>query len=604
MQDSTAPRAGAFARARAASAAAAAPATRRVVRAALVATVAIALPLPSQAVVSLITVGGDDACEFDTRTSATALQDAVDAVPETVPAGDLWVVRVARTGNYLGTDLTVANRSLLVEGGYQSCASPGPDTTRTTINRNGRNGAVVTVQGSSVRKHVTLANLRLMGAQGHVAHGLRVSDADVTLRNVEVQDNVGALRGAGVQLESLSLGASLDVGGGSIIHGNSASQEGGGIYCARGAALRLDADSGVFDNVAGFAGGGIYIDGCSGNIDSGKDGLAGLFASIRGNQAGDGGGIYLASSLGPTDIVIGKDSHRTRAGPLVSGNVASGQGGGIMVVGADTRLTLRNTRIIGNTATSVGGGLLVRNGPQVVMDATRPCDMGRRCSRLYSNTARDGGALAVAGTNARLIVRRTRIDGNTASEDGSALYNQGGGSYARLENTLVTGNSGGSVVHASDPWALTPRATTTELVASTLAGNLGASRVLEFNAEGSGLVRNSIIHAEGAVAAVGYDGMNEPVTACSVFHEVASLGSPGPGVVGFPVPGFVNAPAGDYRLLDDAFSVDRCAAGPGDPVTDIDLQRRPYDMPLANLAGAVDAGAFEANEILFRDGFE
>ena len=386
---------------------------------------------------------------------------------------------------------------------------------------------------------------------------------------------------------------------------NVTSHNGGGIYCTHGAELRLHSESAVSGNQA-VSGGGIFVNGCSGYINSGATGLLGLFRNIGSNSATfGGGGLYVSSSAGPSDIVIGEGLGADDPRPTFALNSADVQGGGIFVVDEGTRLTLRNARIISNTSGSIGGGIQVRNGPEVTIERTlQRCGGSTSCSDIVDNEANYGGGIALAGEGTNVVVRGTRIGENSAIR-GSAVFNQQGNSRILLENVLIDDNSGPTVISASETFSSPPLRTLTQIVGSTIADNNAPDSVLQSNAEGELLVSLSIVREAPSTEVFAFDGGNDPVAECSMFHEIASLPAPMPGVVANDSPGFVDAAGGDYHLPRVSNGVDRCAAQSHYPTTDFDLQPRPYDVPdFANLAGPWDVGAFEANDRVFVDGFE
>ncbi|RFF31740.1 hypothetical protein [Wenzhouxiangella sediminis] len=559
----------------------------------------IALTQPLSAAVALITVGGTGDCDF------SSIQDAVDAVPLNVPEGDLYVIRVARSGTYNGVSVEAFEKAFLMEGGYAECSSALPDTNNNTvIDGGGANTQVIDVRNTIERKRVTLANLTIQNASGLTASGLYVSGTDVNLRNVTIQNVTGAIRGAGVRVEGDSLGATLILGENVAVIDNAVSQEGGGIYCGDGARLEIYSATGISNNTAS-QGGGIYANGCSGFINSGATGLAGLFYNVGYNTATfGGGGIYLDSTQGPTDIVIGEGLTGLDPRPLIIENEASVQGGGIMAVGADTRLTVRNALVGFNVSGSLGGGIQVRNGAEVIVEGTRPrCAGAQACSAIEANEAPLGGAFSV-GT-ATLSVERTRVLDNIATSQGSVLFLQSQDATARFENALVVGNDGASVFYQSDPSSSPPLDTSLEVLASTIVDNPNATRVFELNSLGEAFIGRSIVQAPGGVPVADFDASNEPTVECGFIHEAASVNEDVATAVS-TTPGFIDPGAGDYRLdiADLAGAVDRCPANPIYAPLDLLGEERPYDTPLPDVAGPFDPGAFEGNDRLFRDAFD
>jgi hypothetical protein len=113
-------------------------------------------------------------------------------VPLNVPEGDLYVIRVARSGTYNGVTVEAFEKEFLMEGGYADCGSALPDTNNdTVIDDGGANTQVVDVRNTIERKRVTLANLTIQNSSRLTASGLYVSGTDINLRNVTIQNVTG-----------------------------------------------------------------------------------------------------------------------------------------------------------------------------------------------------------------------------------------------------------------------------------------------------------------------------------------------------------------------------------------------------------------------------
>jgi hypothetical protein len=247
-------------------------------------------------------------------------------------------------------------------------------------------------------------------------------------------------------------------------------------------------------------------------------------------QAGFGGGLLvhghgLGSLLQMHDVVIENNTalyggglaadYTLNAGSMlldnvvVRNNVADEEGGGIAgFVSADLNfVTIRNSQIYSNAASHNGGGIrisgdlgegiksagdwLVANsqvysntsevgggagiatpGISVIPATTSAFQLTVRDSRLYDNHARLGGAIINGDT---LVVSRSTLDGNTASDEGGGIYNVRSGTKANqltiVQSTLArnTALSGGSL---SLNTFETPTVTT--LINSTLSDNAAA----------------------------------------------------------------------------------------------------------------------------------
>jgi len=569
-------------------------------RCALLGAVALLAAAPARAAVFVALVGDDAACAFRTSVLSNALQSAINAVPTTPTPGDSYIVRVARTGSYLATRVLIEDRTLVVQGGYATCASAAPDATNTTIDATGVAGGPLRVRGTTQRENVTLANLTLRGGTGTTGSGLEVSNADVTLDRVSATAN-SALRGGGIGVDGAGLGALVRLTGATRIFGNTVTQEGGGISCVRGARLEIETSAAISSNDA-FLGGGIYLNGCEGYANSGAAGIGGLFINIGFNEATQGGGIFARSDLGSTLFRLGFGLGPEDPAPLLVSNQASTSGGAIFATGADTEIVVADTLIDNNSAGSIGGGIVANGGALVtVTRERRVCPRGDRCSTISNNTANSGGG-ALAQGGGVVVIRGTYVEGNSA-DAGSAATAQGTNGLIELRNSVVAVNRDGtSVFRVRDPAAT--GAARLLIDQTTVARNLDATRVIDVNAPGTVRVSHSIVNEIATMPVFDLPPGYVPETDCSMLHEIASAGTVDPLTVAFPIPGFVDGPGGNYRLRPTAEATDRCpAAIDSDPV-DFERDPRPLDAPLPDLAGRYDVGFDEYNQRFFADGFE
>ncbi len=155
-------------------------------------------------------------------------------------------------------------------------------------------------------------------------------------------------------------------------------------------------------------GGGIYITGAQLTLQSATIGGA------VGNQARNGGGIYLAA--GAELIGIGK----------ITNNIASGDGGGVYAAGT---ARIEGMNFYGNKATGAGGGLFGMGDLTV-----RGCDFGNG-TLSDGNTALLGGGIYSTGT---LDVTASRFSCNVANAQGGAIYSNG---ILRIDTTSDGGYS-------------------------------------------------------------------------------------------------------------------------------------------------------------------
>ncbi len=217
-------------------------------------------------------------------------------------------------------------------------------------------------------------------------------NANLSLSNVTLQNNsLTDGEGGGFAIFNTNSGSGNATVSNSIIQNNSATRSsanaagnGGGIFVAFPAALTLN-NSQVLNNTATQVngtgtgvGGGIFIIGGSTHTQTTIHG-----GTISGNAAsGDGGGIW--SDAGTT---IDQQT-------VISGNTAGNNGGGIWYNGAAANTaSFSKLTITGNTAGVNGGGIHAGNpslGPTLSMSF----------SRLAGNSAPSGSNLENAGSTA------------------------------------------------------------------------------------------------------------------------------------------------------------------------------------------------------------
>lgn len=561
----------------------------------------------AEAAVMLLRVGGDAACDYRTDVHPNALQQAINAVPTSIPPGDAYVIRVARSGSYSGVKYVLNDRSVIIEGGFATCSSSSPGSDNTEIDGTGAPSApMLYINGGTVRRDVRLQRITLKnGSDG----GLNVRAADVSLERVSLADNT-ALNGGGLRIDGAAPGALVQLDGASSVTGNTADHGGGGIYCNTGAALVLHSNSAVSRNTAAGNGGGIYIDGCEAEINSGAEGLPALFVNIGFNEAAYGGGIAVNNG---GRLRVGQYLSGTDPRPLIVNNTATYAGGGIFARAEGTQVGLYDAVVAGNQVTNgagSGGGVAAGEGAFVGIIRTKPRCNVEHCSRISGNSAARGGAITV-GNGAEVMVVGTRIEGNTATLGGSAYLAARDSAVVRSANNVIVGNTGPSVAEISPHAYAAPRQAAVQFFGDTLANNPDATRVVSANADGLVSFGRTLVNAAAAVPVVACT-PSEPnpicvtqVTMhCNVFHSQVNVGHYDELTSFSTAPGFVNAAAGNYRLHPGGHSVDRCPEHTSYPYYDHELSPRPYDAPIGNIAGPFDVGAYEWNPILFHDGFE
>ncbi len=245
------------------------------------------------------------------------------------------------------------------------------------------------------------------------------------------------------------------------------------------------------------------------DVISGADGLTSLREAILQVNAGAGGetillaaGTYTLSISGVGDnlavtgdldiltaVTIVGDS---AASTIIDGNgidrvfdVYPGFGGGVTFSG----MTIQG----GNVAMGNGGGINVNGGADVTVADTW----------ITNNTAENGGGLH---TVSALVVKRSTVSGNTASNDGGGIFVTGGGGTLDLTNVTVSGNTAasGGAIRTSNTISVTN---------STIAFNTGTTSIGGIHTSGTGnaVLKNTILanntggNADSSLTSAGYN---------------------------------------------------------------------------------------------------
>jgi hypothetical protein len=349
-------------------------------------------------------------------------------------------------------------------------------------------GASLDVRGTcrgitTITKSVTITGKQPHGFTGPILDGDHQGSVLAINAGVTVTvDNLTITGGIGSHADSLGL-----YGGGiynageltienSVIMNNSASQSGGGIYAAVGGEKTTLTDSLVTDNSAysagGIAAGGevtltdsvvtsnVATGGRGGGIDDGLGLKTTLTDStVSDNSAPSGGGI--ATANGVLDV----------NGSVISGNTASGSGGGIYDYGVSPGVYLTDSAVSGNSAADAGvGGIHVNSGSYILTRTTVTGNTGGvggiwitnylahglmlTDSTVTGNIGRvDAGGISVACDE--MTATNSTISGNTGGTGGGISISSvvcGGDGRVTLTDSTVSGNSavqGGGVYFLS-----------------------------------------------------------------------------------------------------------------------------------------------------------
>ncbi len=248
----------------------------------------------------------------------------------------------------------------------------------------------------------------------------------------------------------------------SVVSGNTAtmgSGSGGGIFNL--GELRVDRTE-ISDNAAARAGGGVEtVDGTV-RIDRSE-----LVDNIAGPMPGNGGGLHVSGGGDGTAVI-----DRT----LVSGNTAASEGGGLWAGAGGNEMTVTRSTITDNVANGAeainGGGGLFNKGGLLIVER----------SVVSGNTAAvgsgSGGGILNLGT---LVVEQTEISDNDAARAGGGIESNAvnGAGNATLSRVTLTDNTTGANPGNGGGMHVTGVVTTT-IDDSIVTGNFAAN-------EGGGL---------------------------------------------------------------------------------------------------------------------
>lgn len=528
----------------------------------------------------IVTVGPDTNC--DENDLQSAINNAADNTELRLQAGTF-------TGNFdiFGTDLTI-------RGGYLDCddANPGGSSTLDAAD----SGRPLLVGSSNSSSEVYLENLFIEnGSVADDGGGIEIDGSDahheVTLDNVTVRFNHADGYGGGVFMTGDSdmrlrlTGSTTILGNDAGVAGSNGAGEGGGIYCRGvGSAGFIQFEDGLVSlNSSVNTGGGISLQGCNLFMDSD--------AQVAFNDAGSvGGGI--AAKL-DSDVTVsggGSDS--------IVNNSASADGGGVFAAD-DATLDLRDAVIRDNSA-DAGGGLFMRDNAVLTMgqSGSAPCSASA-CSTLRDNSATAGGGLLMSGGTASIT--RTRIEGNSATGNGSVASLVGGASL-RIESSVVYENPGLDLFRLAIDGEL-------EIAWSTVADNAaesGSPEIIRLTPDDVTTTAlrlvSSIFWNPGRDVLLLNDGLGSNYSAeydCLVSNELATLSGFTRSVVDDPL--FVDPGDDDYHLQSMSPAIDACDDTNAPTVADIDGDSRGRDIGAPSML-VFDIGADESG--LFSDRFE
>jgi hypothetical protein len=538
---------------------------------------------------AILTVGGDPMeCDYGT------LQDAIDDAN----SGD--TIRMQQ-GNWVGPGVTITNKALTIVGGYSDCNDTEPDPNSPTTLTEAFTSTVLTVSSNIAGvQDVLVRHFTLRTGEGGATKGGGVDlSGAVSLRldNVNVQENE-ADYGGGIRIHGGPPSPTLSIEGGSRIGGtgpfngsNSASLNGGGIYCSGGALIEWREANINYNNA--FDGGGLYLNDCDITTPnfSGNDLRV---TEVRGNSAvNSAGGIALVNGS-----VINLSSRPNRQ-VLIFGNSATFDGGGIWAI--NSTVTLLGARIDQNSVGQTGGGAYLSDS---IFSLTRGaadggnCPQPPRCATIWRNGASTNAGAVFGGNGSGVILTEVFVESNSASSIPGMLFNAG--STAVLRNVQVAGNTatnpGGTRLFFLNDAELDIRHMTAALNQVHFGFEIQNGAKLE--------VHDSILWQPSATM-IDDDGTTTLDQSCNNSSDAVTL----PGSASHD-PGFSNTTV-EGQVMPVLFlsaqsqNIDRCDDAPAPPLIDLYGSARVVDVAgVVNGAGPLDRGAYEFEPALFADGFE
>jgi len=291
----------------------------------------------------------------------------------------------------------------------------GPGANQLTISANNASRVFNVDDAAGSLITVAISDLTISGGSATDGGGI-INKEQLTLTGSSISGNTATNNGAGVYNYD---GATLSIAG-STVSGNTATYNGGGVSSYNSGTLSIN--SSTFSGNSAYSGGGIFND----------DILSVIGSSISGNSAIYGGGIYnegmatiTNSTLSGNSATYGggisNEQTMTVTSSTITGNTATQNGGGIYTIDS---LTLSGNLISGNSATGLGNEIYRDGGTANLNDYNLIGDSSQTTAQALSGVS--------AGAN--------DITATSDGTDSTAL--------ASILNTTLAANGGPTLTHA------------------------------------------------------------------------------------------------------------------------------------------------------------
>jgi hypothetical protein len=561
------------------------------------------------------------------------------------------VVVITNQQTYTLQALTIADKSLTLFGVEGACAVPSCDpalgcggggqppppvvSLQGGLSSSVATGSVLSITGNS---NVTLKSLEITEGYSSPGNGGGVNfsgNGSLTLIATTIDSNKADGNGGGIYLSGVGGTATLTLGAGSTIQGNSAA-EGGGVYLA--GSTRMVAPGPYVIVESNFASGSLRDQGGGGIMVAGPPpAQADLGAMvIYNNQAGGSGGGIAVVAHGPANAGFGVGV-RLFGTQISTNSTINFVGGGVYVRPAwdstaavpvhavlcamDFKFTkdysqhTEGNEIFADSV--VSSGVTIGDAGVVQLNPNPPCEDANYgvslaslgwvpCSSPGCSSISLGGLFDPFFSRASTIYINSqgKLDANRfiMINDSSTheIYLAGSSKPANITNCLLVNNvDSGELIYADD--------VPLNIDSCTLANNTISGTSVIYSVGGSNnVLQDSIIDQPGIVT------LNAGAS-MGIHYVLSNDISTIPGATQ-GAPTYVDSVSFDYHLQVNSLGVDFAPAasfGTGTPSLDLDGMARVIDIPsVANVNGPRDLGPYEHHPPCYRldtpfcDGFD